>query len=111
MKNRIPPSIENNDGYFIIPTIAGINNKGSKASKRPAPSAIKLAGISLQDKQINNRIRPIILPGIGKFSTLCSTSPTNENINKIAICKITRIPFIKNKLSLYLEQLAHLLYL
>jgi hypothetical protein len=49
----------------MIPTIDGINNNGKKDNKKLAPSSTILTGTILYDKQIINKIRPIILPGIG----------------------------------------------
>lgn len=36
--SRVRPLNEMRDGYFITPVIAGMNNKGRKDNKKPAPS-------------------------------------------------------------------------
>lgn len=49
----------------MTPTMAGINNNGKKDNKKLAPFPIILIETILNDKQISNRIKPIILPGMG----------------------------------------------
>lgn len=50
----------------MTPVMAGMNNSGRKDSKNPAPSSIILTGMILTDKHMMSRIKPMMLPGMGR---------------------------------------------